>query len=30
MQKIEWNEDGTPNLGIPVSAQTVLEIPSVK
>lgn len=28
MQKIKWNEDGTPNLGIPVSEETVLEIPS--
>ncbi|MCR8668684.1 glycoside hydrolase family 43 protein [Aestuariibaculum sp. M13] len=28
MQKIEWNEDGTPNLGIPVSNKTILEIPS--
>jgi GH43 family beta-xylosidase len=30
MQKIEWNEDGTPNFGIPVSEETVLEIPSEK
>lgn len=30
MQKIEWNEDGTPKLGKPVSAETVLEIPSIK
>lgn len=28
MQKIKWNEDGTPNLGVPVSETTVLEIPS--
>ena len=28
MQKIEWNEDGTPNLGVPVSEETVLKIPS--
>lgn len=28
MQKIKWNEDGTPNLGIPVSEKTVLETPS--
>lgn len=28
MQKIEWNEDGTPNLGIPVSEETILQIPS--
>lgn len=28
MQKIKWNEDGTPNFGIPVSEKTVLEIPS--
>ena len=28
MQKIGWNSDGTPNLGIPVSTDTVLEIPS--
>ncbi|MBC9797130.1 glycoside hydrolase family 43 protein [Sinomicrobium weinanense] len=28
MQKIEWNKDGTPNLGIPVSEGTVLKIPS--
>ena len=30
MQKIEWNEDGTPNLGTPVSAETILEIPTQK
>lgn len=30
MQKIEWNEDGTPNLGRPVSAETILEIPTLK
>ncbi|PKD19077.1 glycosyl hydrolase family 43 [Salegentibacter salinarum] len=30
MQKIKWNEDGTPNLGTPVSAKTILEIPTLK
>lgn len=30
MQKIKWNEDGTPNLGIPVSTQTQLSIPLEK
>jgi GH43 family beta-xylosidase len=28
MQKISWNKDGTPNLGIPVSEDSILEIPS--
>ncbi len=28
MQKISWNKDGTPNLGTPVSTNTILEIPS--
>lgn len=28
MQKITWNEDGTPNLGIPVSNNEKLSIPS--
>lgn len=28
MQKIEWNKDGTPNLGVPVSEDTVLKVPS--
>jgi len=28
MQKIEWNKDGTPKLGIPVSNKKVLQIPS--
>ncbi len=28
MQKIKWNADGTPNLGIPVSEETLLQIPS--
>jgi GH43 family beta-xylosidase len=28
MQKIEWNSDGTPKLGNPVSTDTVLAIPS--
>lgn len=28
MQKISWNEDGTPNLGTPVSEDTELEVPS--
>ncbi|MBY5960140.1 glycoside hydrolase family 43 protein [Membranicola marinus] len=27
MQKIEWNTDGTPHLGVPVSENTVLKIP---
>ncbi|NEW79128.1 MAG: family 43 glycosylhydrolase [Gelidibacter sp.] len=30
MQKIKWNKDGTPNLGIPVSEETILKIPSQK
>jgi len=30
MQQIHWNDDGTPDLGIPVSRATVLEIPSEK
>ncbi|HEA28438.1 MAG TPA: glycosyl hydrolase family 43 [Leeuwenhoekiella sp.] len=28
MQKIKWNDDGTPNLGIPVSEKMILKIPS--
>lgn len=28
MQKISWNKDGTPNLGIPVAEGDSLEIPS--
>jgi len=28
MQKISWNKDGTPYLGIPVSEDSILEIPS--
>ncbi|MEH6682638.1 MAG: glycoside hydrolase family 43 protein [Sediminicola sp.] len=28
MQKITWKQDGTPNMGIPVSEDEVLEIPS--
>jgi GH43 family beta-xylosidase len=28
MQKITWNKDGTPNLGIPVSNSEILKIPS--
>ncbi len=28
MQKIHWNSDGKPNLGIPISEKTALEIPS--
>ena len=28
MQKINWNTDGTPDLGAPVSEKRVLEIPS--
>jgi GH43 family beta-xylosidase len=28
MQKISWNEDGTPHLGIPYSLDKLLEIPS--
>lgn len=28
MQKISWNEDGTPNLGTPVSEDTKLDMPS--
>ena len=28
MQKISWNNDGTPDLGTPVSEDTVLEMPS--
>jgi GH43 family beta-xylosidase len=28
MQKFTWNEDGTPNFGKPVSAQTLLPVPS--
>lgn len=28
MQKITWNKDGTPNLGVPVSENTELKIPS--
>lgn len=28
MQKISWNEDGTPNLGVPVSESEQLQIPS--
>ncbi len=28
MQKIEWNADGTPNLGLPLSTSEVLNIPS--
>ena len=30
MQKIKWNKDGTPNLGIPVSEETILKTPSNK
>ncbi|UMB54220.1 glycoside hydrolase family 43 protein [Lutibacter sp. A64] len=30
MQKINWNKDGTPNFGIPVSEETILKIPSQK
>lgn len=30
MQKLQWNEDGTPHLGIPVSEERVLAIPSIK
>ncbi|UGU15703.1 glycoside hydrolase family 43 protein [Sinomicrobium kalidii] len=30
MQKIRWNEDGTPRPGSPVSEKTVLKIPSEK
>ncbi|MFD0475389.1 AbfB domain-containing protein [Nonomuraea thailandensis] len=28
MQKISWNADGTPNLGVPVSTSTILAGPS--
>ncbi|MEV1119239.1 family 43 glycosylhydrolase [Actinosynnema sp. NPDC049800] len=28
VQKISWNADGTPNLGVPVSTSTVLQGPS--
>lgn len=28
MQKISWNKDGSPNLGVPVSEDTTLQIPS--
>ncbi|MEZ7494982.1 glycoside hydrolase family 43 protein [Leeuwenhoekiella aequorea] len=28
MQKIKWNKDGTPNLGIPVSENIKIKIPS--
>jgi GH43 family beta-xylosidase len=28
VQKISWNADGTPNLGVPVSASTVIQGPS--
>ncbi|WP_116787049.1 glycoside hydrolase family 43 protein [Flavobacterium psychrotrophum] len=28
MQKINWNADGTPNLGTPVSNKEILQIPS--
>ncbi|MFV0541704.1 MAG: family 43 glycosylhydrolase [Aestuariibaculum sp.] len=28
MQKIHWNDDGTPNLGIPFSNNDILQIPS--
>ncbi|MFI7543556.1 family 43 glycosylhydrolase [Actinoplanes sp. NPDC049599] len=28
VQKISWNADGTPNLGVPVSTSTVLAAPS--
>lgn len=28
MQKISWNKDGSPNIGIPVSEDTTLQIPS--
>ncbi|CAM4015500.1 glycoside hydrolase family 43 protein [Gillisia limnaea] len=28
MQKINWNQDGSPNLGVPVSEDTVLKVPS--
>ena len=27
MQKINWNDDSTPNLGVPVSTETLLSIP---
>ncbi|RSM72243.1 glycosyl hydrolase [Actinoplanes sp. ATCC 53533] len=28
VQKISWNSDGTPNLGVPVSTNTILAAPS--
>ncbi|WP_084821932.1 family 43 glycosylhydrolase [Bacillus sp. SA1-12] len=28
MQKFSWNEDGTPNFGVPVAADTLLRVPS--
>jgi GH43 family beta-xylosidase len=28
IQKMEWNKDGTPNFGIPVSEATTLTVPS--
>ena len=28
VQKITWNEDGTPNFGVPVSNETVIDAPS--
>ncbi|MBM7570378.1 family 43 glycosylhydrolase [Aquibacillus albus] len=30
IQKFNWNEDGTPNFGTPVSTGTLLEVPSVE
>lgn len=28
MQKFEWNKDGTPNFGVPVSVETLQRVPS--
>jgi GH43 family beta-xylosidase len=28
IQKFGWKEDGTPDFGIPVAAETALEVPS--